>query len=244
MIARREGEIGNLLAEGSLRAARQFGQGSEAYAMQVKGLEVAAYNCKFIPGMALAFGVSPIGAHHKESWVITFELKQTSRESYGPEKAQKVIDLQRIRGGLFEYIVACRFPWIELGWSLENYPKYFKLVSGLDWTLDDFWTVSDRDLLPDQALLAPGVPARPTGSSTIRRPSGSTRPTSTPKALSPASTSNTTSMTACSSITTTSAAMTSAASRPKPPWNGWGSPQRAKRGRRIRSLTQMKSRSS
>ncbi len=48
-----------------------------------------------------------------------------SRESYGPEKAQKVIELQRIRGGLFEYIVACRFPWIENGWSLENYPKYF-----------------------------------------------------------------------------------------------------------------------
>ena len=127
-----------------MRAARKFGHGSIDYAMQVKGLEVAAYNCKFIPGMALAFGVSPIGAHHKESWVITFELKQSVRESYGPEKAQKVVDLQRIRGGLFEYIVACRFPWIENGWSLENYPKYFKLVSGLDWTLDDFWTISDR----------------------------------------------------------------------------------------------------
>ena len=143
-IAFREGEVGRLLAEGSLRAARAIGKGSEAYAMQVKGLEVAAYNCKFIPGMALAFGVSPIGAHHKESWVITFELKQTSRESYGPEKAHKVIELQRIRGGLFEYLVSCRFPWIELGWSLENYPRYFNAVTGLDWTLEDFWTVSDR----------------------------------------------------------------------------------------------------
>jgi aldehyde:ferredoxin oxidoreductase len=142
--ALRQGDLGNLLAEGSLRAARRIGRGSEAYAMQVKGLEVAAYNCKFIPGMALAFGVSPIGAHHKESWVITFELKQTSRESYGPEKAQKVIELQRIRGGLFEFIVSCRFPWIELGWGLENYPKYFNTVTGLDWTLDDMWQVADR----------------------------------------------------------------------------------------------------
>jgi aldehyde:ferredoxin oxidoreductase len=144
LLSRREGDLGNLLAEGSLRAARRIGRGSEAYAMQVKGLEVAAYNCKFIPGMALAFGVSPIGAHHKESWVITFELKQTSRESYGPEKAQKVIDLQRIRGGLFEFIVSCRFPWIELGWGLENYPKYFNTITGLNWTLDDMWTVADR----------------------------------------------------------------------------------------------------
>ena len=69
---------GNLLADGSLRMARAFGHGSEAYAMQVKGLEVAAYNCKFIPGQALAFGVAPIGAHHKEAWIITFELKNTT----------------------------------------------------------------------------------------------------------------------------------------------------------------------
>ena len=143
-IARRSTKIGDILAEGSLRAAQKFGHGSVDYAMQVKGLELAAYNCKFIPGMALAFGVSPIGAHHKESWIITFELKQSVRESYGPEKAKKIIELQRIRGGLFESIVSCRFPWIELGWGIENYPKYFQLVSGLNWTLDDFWTVADR----------------------------------------------------------------------------------------------------
>ena len=143
-IAYREGEIGNLLAEGTLRASKVIGKGSEAYAMQVKGLELAAYNCKFIPGMALAFGVSPIGAHHKESWIISFEIKQTSRDSYGPEKAQKVIELQRIRGGLFESIVSCRFPWIELGWDIKNYPLYFNKITGLNWDVDNFWTLADR----------------------------------------------------------------------------------------------------
>ena len=143
-IAHREGEAGDILADGTLRAARAFGHGSEAYAMQCKGLEVSAYNCKFIPGMALAFGVSPIGAHHKESWIISYEIQQTPRESYGRDKAQKVIDLQRIRGGLFEAIVSCRFPWIEVGWGLENYPKYFNAITGLDWELEDFWPTSDR----------------------------------------------------------------------------------------------------
>jgi aldehyde:ferredoxin oxidoreductase len=144
MAAFRDGKLGNLLADGSRRMAREFGHGSEAYAMQVKGLEVAAYNCKFIPGQALAFGVAPIGAHHREAWIITFEIKFTTRESYGPEKAAKVIELQRIRGGMFESIVACRFPWIELGWGIENYPKYFNTVTGLNWTVDDFWKVGDR----------------------------------------------------------------------------------------------------
>ncbi len=144
MAALREGKLGNLLADGSLRMARAFGHNSEAYAMQVKGLEVAAYNCKFIPGQALAYGVSPIGAHHREAWIITFEIKHTTRESYGPEKAAKVIELQRIRGGMFEFLVACRFPWIELGWPLDNYPKYFNTITSLNWTLDDMWNTADR----------------------------------------------------------------------------------------------------
>jgi aldehyde:ferredoxin oxidoreductase len=144
LAARREGKVGHLLADGSLRMARQFGKGSIAYAMQVKGLELAAYNCKFIPGQALAFGVAPMGAHHKEAWIITYELKNTTRESYGPEKAAKVIELQRIRGGMFEFIVACRFPWVEVGWDLENYPKYFNTITGLDWSLDDMWKTADR----------------------------------------------------------------------------------------------------
>jgi aldehyde:ferredoxin oxidoreductase len=144
MAAHREGQVGNLLADGSRRMARAFGHGSEAYAMQVKGLEVAAYNCKFIPGQALSYGVAAIGAHHREAWIITFEIKHTTRESYGPEKAAKVIELQRIRGGMFEMLVSCRFPWIENGWPLENYPKYFNTVTGLSWTLDDMWKTADR----------------------------------------------------------------------------------------------------
>ena len=143
LAARREG-VGDMIADGSLRMARKFGHGSESYAMQAKGLEVAAYNCKFCPGMALAFGTAPIGGTHKEAWVITYELNQTKRESYGPEKAAKVVELQRIRGGLFEMLTACRFPWVELGWGLENYPIYFNKITGLNWTLDDFWKTSDR----------------------------------------------------------------------------------------------------
>jgi len=136
--------VGDLLAQGSRLMAQKIGRGSLDYAIQVKGLECSAYNCKFIPGMALAFGTSPIGAHHKESWVIMFEITQTSRDSYGPEKAQKVIELQRIRGGIFEFIVSCRFPWIELGWDLQHYADYFNKITGLNWTLNDLLKVGDR----------------------------------------------------------------------------------------------------
>jgi aldehyde:ferredoxin oxidoreductase len=144
MAALRQGEVGNLLADGSMRMARKFGHGSEAYAMHCKGLELSAYNCKYVPGQALAFGVGPMGAHHKEAWIITYELKQTSRGSYGRDKAQKVVDIQRIRTGIFESLPLCRFPWVELGWDLSNYPIYFNTATGLDWKLEDFYKTADR----------------------------------------------------------------------------------------------------
>ncbi len=142
-IAYRE-DIGNFLAEGTKRMSEKIGNNSHEFAMHVKGLEISAYNCKFCPGMALAFGTSGIGAHHKEAWVIMFELSEMERGSYDSKKAEKVIELQRIRGGLFEGLISCRFPWIEEGFELENYLDYFEATTGISFTFDDFWDIADR----------------------------------------------------------------------------------------------------
>ncbi|MEB3825058.1 MAG: aldehyde ferredoxin oxidoreductase family protein [Desulfurococcales archaeon] len=135
--------LGALLAEGTRRAAMIIGGNSLDFAIQVKGLEVSAYDCHAAPGMALAYGTSPIGAHHKDAWAISWEV-QVDRFSYGREKAEKVVELQRIRGGLFESFVACRLPWIEVGLSLDYYPKFLKASTGLTYTWDELTTIADR----------------------------------------------------------------------------------------------------
>ncbi len=142
-IALRRETLGMMLAEGSNLVAQQLGRGTDRFAMHVKGLEISGYDCHAAPGMALAFGVSSIGAHHKESWIITFEV-DVGRETYDESKVDKVIELQRIRGGMFEQLVGCRFPWIEIGFNLDWYPKYFAAATGLKWDLSDFWTLADR----------------------------------------------------------------------------------------------------
>ncbi|WP_397470789.1 aldehyde ferredoxin oxidoreductase family protein [Pyrofollis japonicus] len=139
-IAYRRG-VGNLLAEGVKRVSEKVGE--TWYAMHVKGLEISAYDCHAAPGMALAYATSPIGAHHKDAWVISWEV-QHGRFNYDRPKVQKVIEQQRIRGGFFESAVACRFPWIELGLSLDHYVRMFNAATGLSYTLDDFFTVADR----------------------------------------------------------------------------------------------------
>ena len=139
-IAFRRG-VGDLLAEGVKRVSEKVGE--TWYAMHVKGLEVSAYDCRAAPGMALAYATSPIGAHHKDAWVISWEVAH-GRLEYGKEKVEKVIEMQRWRGGMFESLVACRLPVIELGIGLEHYVKMFNAATGLRYSLEDFFTVADR----------------------------------------------------------------------------------------------------
>jgi aldehyde:ferredoxin oxidoreductase len=63
LIARREG-IGDLLAEGTAIAAQKIGKGAQAYAMQVKGLELGLHEPRLKTGLGLGYMVSPIGADH------------------------------------------------------------------------------------------------------------------------------------------------------------------------------------
>jgi len=140
-IVYKQTETGKLLSKGTKRACQQVGDCS--FAIQAKGLEVSAYDCHAAPGMALAFATSPIGAHHKDAWVISWEVA-TDRFAYNKEKAAKVIELQRIRGGLFESFVACRLPWVEVGLSLDYYPKILTAATGVSYDWDRLYTVADR----------------------------------------------------------------------------------------------------
>lgn len=143
-IAYRRG-LGAVLAEGVRSACKVVGGGSADWAMHVKGLEISAYDCHAAPGMALAYGTSSIGAHHKDAWVITWEIK-TGRASYDEGKVDFLIKTQLIRGGLFEALTVCRFPYNSLGFELDWYQKYLKAATGHDFSLDDLNRISDRIL--------------------------------------------------------------------------------------------------
>jgi aldehyde:ferredoxin oxidoreductase len=142
-IAHRHGLLGNLLADGVRSASVKIGRDSSRWAMHVKGLEVSAYNCHSTPAMALAYGTSSIGAHHKDAWVISWEVLK-GREGYTAEKVDKVIELQRIRGGVFEALTVCRLPWIELGLELSWYSRFLRAATGLDMPWPELNVIADR----------------------------------------------------------------------------------------------------
>jgi aldehyde:ferredoxin oxidoreductase len=72
-IGHREG-IGDLLAEGSRAASRQIGQGSEQWALHVKGLELPGYDPRKLPTLALGLAVATRGACHNRSSAYEVDL--------------------------------------------------------------------------------------------------------------------------------------------------------------------------
>ncbi len=72
-IAGREG-IGELLAEGSRRAAELVGQGSDRWALHVKGLELPGYDPRKLPTLALGLAVATRGACHNRSSAYEVDL--------------------------------------------------------------------------------------------------------------------------------------------------------------------------
>jgi aldehyde:ferredoxin oxidoreductase len=63
---RREG-FGDVLAEGSKRAAERIGNGAERYFMGVKGQELPAHMPQVKRSLALVYAVNPFGADHQSS---------------------------------------------------------------------------------------------------------------------------------------------------------------------------------
>jgi aldehyde:ferredoxin oxidoreductase len=135
--------LGEFLAEGVRYFAEKIGGNSNRWAMHVKGLEISAYDCHTTPAMALAFATSSIGAHHKDAWVISWEVN-FGREKYVEEKVDKVIEFQRIRGGIFESLTVCRLPWIELDFELDWYSRFLHAATGFEMPWSELNIIADR----------------------------------------------------------------------------------------------------
>ena len=66
-IARREGKVGELLAEGAYRASQIIGRGTEQYVVHVKGLEIAMHDPRHMAAVRTSYLFSPTGGDHMRS---------------------------------------------------------------------------------------------------------------------------------------------------------------------------------
>ncbi len=92
-IAHRRG-FGDLLAEGSTRAAKKLGEGAERYVMAIKGVEISAQDGRAQQSMGLAQATSTRGADHLKGFPTIDETGYPGAaiERYGEEYMPEIID--------------------------------------------------------------------------------------------------------------------------------------------------------
>jgi len=133
-IAYREG-LGDILAEGVLRAAKQLGRGAEDIAVHVKGMEAPAWGPRGSTGMGLALATSDRGCDHQRAWPIAYETGQ-SWAFGGPldrlalEGKAEVVKWEQDHLSSLYSLVVCEFS--RSGISNDTYAKMVSAATGWD----------------------------------------------------------------------------------------------------------------
>jgi aldehyde:ferredoxin oxidoreductase len=177
LIGRREG-VGNLLAEGSRRAAEVIGQGSLAFAPQVKGLEIPGYEPRALQTMALGFAVGARGADHNRSGAYEVDFSdRVDRRHATLESVRHAIETED-RAALMDSLILCKFLRGVFTDFYAEAAEMLQKVAGWDVTAGELretarrivatkrqvnllagWT-PDEDTLPDRFLNTP-LPSDP-----------------------------------------------------------------------------------
>jgi len=150
-IARRDG-IGDLLAEGTRRMSERLGSGSEHFAMQVKGLELPAYDPRAAKITGLAYVTALRGGDHMNGYIqaptfidIPFMIvdDSTIRDPLivDPKDARVLIDMENALSVL-DALGGCKFMGILL--SAGEIVDLVKTATGWDFSLEEFRKCGDR----------------------------------------------------------------------------------------------------
>ena len=101
--------LGELLAEGSRRAAERIGGGSAAFAPHVKGMEMPGYEPRTLQAMALGLAVNARGADHNRSGAYEADLSGDHDRLEGGEPHVAAAIETEDRAAVMDSLILCKF---------------------------------------------------------------------------------------------------------------------------------------
>ena len=150
-IAKREG-VGDLLAEGSKRMAEKLGKNSIRFAMQVKGLELPAYDSRAAKITGLSFAVANRGGDHMTAFIegptfMSMPFMIVENAEVGDILKENVEDTEVVKNfedafGIFDAIGGCKFMGMVL--TSEDWASLMSKLLGYDYTVEDFKKTGER----------------------------------------------------------------------------------------------------
>jgi len=130
-IGARQG-LGELLAEGTKRAAERVGGGSAAFAMHVKGLELPGYEPRTLQGMALGLAVNSRGADHNRSGAYEADLSgDYDRMAGGDAQIAGAIETED-RAAIMDSLILCKFLRGVFTEPFDEWAALLSAVTGWD----------------------------------------------------------------------------------------------------------------
>jgi aldehyde:ferredoxin oxidoreductase len=163
-IAERKG-LGDILAEGPLRAAEKIGQDSLKYCIQVKGMSNLHSDERATPSLALGIATSSRGADHLRSRpaIDLYHLPEhLLRKIYGGPKPYdgplssdytsyegkaRMVQWQEMMYEAIDCTGVCKYHTIFLSPNLIGFEELSKLIynnTGLEFTPQEIWDIADR----------------------------------------------------------------------------------------------------
>lgn len=146
-MAFREGYIGELLADGTKLASEKIGQNSDRFAIQIKGMELPAYDVRGIKGAALAFAVSTRGACHLTAGYYNWELAGKYWKFEGVDRLSSEwkgfnVKTAEDLATVYDVFGICKFS--RHMFFLEGFAEFNNAVTGYEMSHGDIITMGER----------------------------------------------------------------------------------------------------
>lgn len=161
-IAYREG-IGDLLAEGTKRAADKIGKGAQRFAMQVKGVEMSAGDPRGMPVRAVSYATGTRGADHLRSnpYIEEFVTPKEAKKWFGSEEASDLRKGVKGKGRLLKWsedfvtigdlLGLCKFAFYRSATleylykkGVELATRFYNACTGFDLTEEEMLMAGER----------------------------------------------------------------------------------------------------
>jgi aldehyde:ferredoxin oxidoreductase len=141
-IGKRDGWLGNLLAEGTALAAEKISPEAAKYACHVKGLELPGYDLRTLKNAALGFSVAFSGDGHLRNGAQLLDVKgKIDRTKIDAGIGQILMEGSRLYNILDSLIMGKSNPemctWKDLA-------DYYTLATGIQLTEDELKLAGDR----------------------------------------------------------------------------------------------------
>ncbi len=158
-IGNRQG-IGDVLAEGMVRAAQTIGKGSEKFAFHIKGNDLPLHDGRGKTGMAMGYALSSTGADHVECpHDVAFQgegfqalsalgITESIRPLDTDEDKVRFFHLGQLAWGINNLLSICNFCSVPIhAMTFHNLVESVRAITGWDTSLFDIIRATERSLV-------------------------------------------------------------------------------------------------